>query len=242
LPKAGRVYRLGWLYFWFGMAAVGSGVAVTAFGWATTVTAALVSAALGCGAYCTSSRRVRARRHRQLIITVIVVALAGVALAGWLYCIGPAAAALPIAVVLTSPALFNRLDRRLPHRQQRGPSAGGGAAVLGTSPAEGSDQDDEPMKTSDAARAPAADLLPVEVGSLSDEALCQGWRTSFIALEQLLAAGDTAQQALLVSRRQQYLDELERRHPDGVAQWLLAGAGPASDPAPYILSPRHRSQ
>ncbi len=242
MPRGRQVYRLAWVYLWLSVAAVGSGVAVTSFGWVTTVTAALISAALACGAYCTSNKRIKARQHRRLIMTVSVGSLTGVGLAGWLYSVGPAAASLPIAALVTSPALLGRLDRRLSHCQWRGPlPAGSGPAnALSAVPAERDHRDDQLEEPRDATSPPVADTPPVLVQSLSDEHLCGAWRTSFVALERLLAEGDTAQQALMVSRRQQYLDELERRHPDGVAQWLLSGAHPGSDPAPYIVSPPRR--
>jgi hypothetical protein len=38
----------------------------------------------------------------------------------------------------------------------------------------------------------------------------------------------------LVRRRQETLDELERRDPEGFARWLASGAAVDSDPAAYV--------
>jgi hypothetical protein len=45
----------------------------------------------------------------------------------------------------------------------------------------------------------------------------------------------------LVARREEALDELERRDPDGFARWLAAGPNRASDPADFVRGgPAHR--
>ena len=44
------------------------------------------------------------------------------------------------------------------------------------------------------------------------------------ALNDTPCCGDVTQQASLLSARQAYLDEFERRNPAGFQQWLAAGA------------------
>jgi hypothetical protein len=43
-----------------------------------------------------------------------------------------------------------------------------------------------------------------------------------------------AARAAIVRRRQETLDELERRDPDGFARWLAGGPAPGSDPARFV--------
>jgi hypothetical protein len=74
--------------------------------------------------------------------------------------------------------------------------------------------------------APGADLV-----GLSTEALGQEWLRSSATLEAPL---DPATRARIVHRRQQALDELERRDPVGFARWLAAGATVDSNPAQYL--------
>jgi hypothetical protein len=69
------------------------------------------------------------------------------------------------------------------------------------------------------------------VHTLSVEALGREWLRTSAALAQ--TRGPLARQAL-VDRRQQALDELERRDPAGFARWLADEPTVESDPARYI--------
>jgi hypothetical protein len=73
--------------------------------------------------------------------------------------------------------------------------------------------------------------LPPALGELDDAALCLAWRRSFAALE---AARSPSGLLAVVTQRQLYLDELHRRHPDGVASWLASGARAASNPMRFL--------
>lgn len=77
--------------------------------------------------------------------------------------------------------------------------------------------------------APAASTVSVQ--ALSDAELCLAWRTSSTALQR---ARTISQQHRILTARQEYLDELQRRDPPGFAHWLSAGARPASDPSKYL--------
>jgi hypothetical protein len=73
------------------------------------------------------------------------------------------------------------------------------------------------------------------VPQLSTRALGQEWvRTSAVLAGRL----DPSARAALVLRRQEALDELERRDPVGFARWMLAGPVPGSDPADYVQGDR----
>lgn len=61
--------------------------------------------------------------------------------------------------------------------------------------------------------------------------LVHAWRASFTSLQR---AQTTTAKNEIVDRRQQYLDELERRDPDGIRRWLDSGARAASDPSRFI--------
>ncbi len=75
-----------------------------------------------------------------------------------------------------------------------------------------------------------ASLLP-PVADLPTAALGQEWlRTNAILAGRLGAAA----RASLVARREEALDELERRDPAGFARWLAAGPTLSSDPAGYV--------
>jgi hypothetical protein len=71
----------------------------------------------------------------------------------------------------------------------------------------------------------------VDLGGLTDQQLCRAWSTSYGALHRQSSA---AQVAAAVAERAKYLDELERRNPDGFATWLASGAHSPGNPLPYL--------
>ncbi len=80
---------------------------------------------------------------------------------------------------------------------------------------------------------PLPGLMDVDaVRNLDDEALCHAWRRSFVRLES--SRGPT-RRLEVVGLRQLYLDELERRHPAEVQEWLSSGARAAGNPLPFLL-------
>lgn len=66
---------------------------------------------------------------------------------------------------------------------------------------------------------------------LTDAELCLFWRISHLALQRHHIV---AHQLKIVTSRQEYLDEMERRNPAGFARWLYSGARPGSDPTRYL--------
>jgi hypothetical protein len=75
------------------------------------------------------------------------------------------------------------------------------------------------------------DRSAVPVSHLPTSALASEWRRTSAAWPGQL---DARTRQVLVQRRQEVLDELERRDPIGFARWLAAGASAASDPAPFM--------
>jgi hypothetical protein len=73
-------------------------------------------------------------------------------------------------------------------------------------------------------------LLPA-VAVLTTAELGQEWTRTTAVLAGPL---DAAARAALVARREEALDELERRDPAGFARWLAAGPTLSSDPAGYV--------
>jgi hypothetical protein len=75
------------------------------------------------------------------------------------------------------------------------------------------------------------DDSPVPVRVMSTEALGQEWLESTAALTGPL---EPAVRTAIVGRRQEALDELERRDPEGFLRWLTAGPVLDSDPAGFV--------
>jgi hypothetical protein len=80
------------------------------------------------------------------------------------------------------------------------------------------------------ASAGAGHLLP-PVSTLTTRALGDEWVRTTAELAGWLSP---AARASLVSRREEVLDELERRDPDGFGLWLAAGPAGGSDPAEFV--------
>jgi hypothetical protein len=76
----------------------------------------------------------------------------------------------------------------------------------------------------------SARVLP-PVAGLTTRELGREWARTTEALAGRL---DTGVRAALVRRREQALDELERRDPDGFTRWLAVGPVVGSDPADYV--------
>jgi hypothetical protein len=76
----------------------------------------------------------------------------------------------------------------------------------------------------------SAGLLP-PVWTLTTPEIGEEWLDSTVALAGPL---NTTTRQSLVNRRQEALDELERRDADGFARWLAVGPGRGSDPADYV--------
>jgi hypothetical protein len=105
----------------------------------------------------------------------------------------------------------------------------------------------------DGARALAA--APVTDAGKSSSALAASWvspwqppvsllGTSDLGIEWLRTTSalaspvESAARQQIVRRRQETLDELERRDPAGFARWLVAGAATDSDPATFVRGER----
>ncbi|WP_448625596.1 hypothetical protein [Geodermatophilus sp. URMC 64] len=73
--------------------------------------------------------------------------------------------------------------------------------------------------------------LTAPVSDLPTAALGREWVRTTAALAGWL---EPAARESLVRRRQEALDELERRDPEGFASWLADGPQPGSDPAEYV--------
>ncbi|MEV4049730.1 hypothetical protein AB0J55_00965 [Amycolatopsis sp. NPDC049688] len=73
----------------------------------------------------------------------------------------------------------------------------------------------------------------VPVTDMTTEDLCVGWRRSYFLL--ILATDEEARRRV-VQRRQDFLDEIERRDRRGFLRWLDSGAKAGSDPSPYLTT------
>jgi hypothetical protein len=88
-----------------------------------------------------------------------------------------------------------------------------------------------PVEAEQPASMNVSELATADVRSMGTRELVRDWRRSYVALEQ---ASDSATKMALVQARQEFLDELERRNPDGLHEWLESGARAAGDPTKFM--------
>jgi hypothetical protein len=72
----------------------------------------------------------------------------------------------------------------------------------------------------------------VSLSSLSTRELCALWRKSSAGLR---AAPTVSARAEVVAARGELLDELERRDPQAMAEWIQAGALEPEGPSAYLV-------
>jgi hypothetical protein len=175
---------------------------------AAFVALALVAGTVACLAGGAAGDRSRERRGRAAWEAAAVGAggtlAAALLLAGLVVLLG-GALAVPLAGGAGAAAVLMHLLRR---RRRVGPAA------------------------ATASPGPAGRIAVIRpVRTLSTGALGREWLLSSAALGVLL---DVAGRQAIVRRRQDLLDELERRDPAGFARWMAAGPLPGSDPADYL--------
>lgn len=153
------------------------------------------------------------RRVGTGLRTGVVATAVAVAVIGLVAVFGGLGLLLSVLLAATSPPLVDRYGRWLERRRLDRREA--------QIPADERDVSDMPRR---------------RCSEMTTEELVLAWRTSFNAL---LRAQTTAAKNAVVARRQQYLDELERRDPDGLRRWLDSGARAASDPSRFIHDDEH---
>jgi len=123
---------------------------------------------------------------------------------------------------------FSRHPSSSRHRSAAGPVAPAGGLRIAASTSAVATMSEE---------VPGADgsTPAVEVGAMTTTELVLAWRRSYL---QLMGVRSPSQLAILAARRQQLLDELERRDRPGVERWLRSGARAASDPSRFLQRPR----
>jgi len=197
-----------------GIASWGLGAVVISVVVAATTAAVVASSVWGADGWPAVPRIVRVTLATALITPAAVGLIAVFKFAGVL---------LVLTLAATTPALTSLVHARR-HAQSDPPVAQPDSAtprVRATSLADGP------------AAAPARELR-----FLDDEALCLAWRRSFRLLE---VAPSAAERLSVVEQRQQYLDELNRRSPEGLTAWLASGARASGNPLPYVDDARRRA-
>lgn len=219
---------------------------------ALLLAAGMVGATLSLSAEAVSSDTIDLVRAARAGLRAGVVVLVGVGLA---VSLGAAGVAFLALLLLTRPRLradagaaWARLRRREEQRSEGDEAArsgrpGGGrddawdrtvAGSLATDPTPASvPTPSASVPIADAPLDAAPDWSPTLAvpTHLSDHDLCLAWESGGRALHRCATVGERLE---VVRVRQACLDELERRRPDAVRAWFLAGADPDTSPARYL--------
>lgn len=212
-----KVYRVVWLIVCAAFALVGVSVAF----YASPAEMLLMSVA---SAVVTTSwsvlvvgheDRTRGSRARRLLGAALVGGTTGGAFVGYAVVFGAGVILLAMALLGTSPYAIRAYGRRL--RATAETSGARFDAVVAAFAYTG------------------LGFVPVQRGSelcmLTDEQLCEAWRSSTTALR----GGSPHRLKRTVEDRQRYLDELERRNPNGIAVWLACRDTAERDPLVYLV-------
>nr|WP_271213748.1 hypothetical protein [Rhodococcus wratislaviensis]GLK40980.1 hypothetical protein GCM10017611_78550 [Rhodococcus wratislaviensis] len=213
------VYRILWWVVTVPLGLVGFAVAIFTVHPDVLVSAAFAAAVTGGGLTAmVADRSATATPRSSLPTAALNAATAGAILIGVVGLIAlSGAAAVPLVLVLTVTA--EPVARRL----RRWPPL---AQLLSRQPSALCDPDE--MTAPGSLPEP-----PPRCEELSDDALCRSWRTSFAELQNARSVTDRLRLARI---RQQYLDEIERRDPQGFAAWFTTGARAGSDPSKFLTT------
>lgn len=235
-------YRAAWLLGVVLLGALGTWAAIETLDVGGVLTILVLAACVGVSVALVpmSDGSVRPWRHAMHVGAVsggVVVASAGL-----MGMFGPWGALLAVALALFSPAVLTRA-RSWYHQLEVGTFDGGEArhAPAGRRPATPRSRGVLPDLEYDGGPAAVPGDKPpfseqawmaAEPESMDDPGLCLAWRRTYLALQR---AGAPDSQLRIVQRREQLLDELERRNESGFTAWLEAGSRAAADPSRYFL-------
>ena len=158
-----------------------------------------------------------------------VLVVAGVATVA-----GGAVATLAVAAGLVAFVVVGAIRRRRRRHDPAGATTKDRTSPVGVDAPVSPDRGPVPVR----GHLDGIPLLLPPVTALTTRALGDEWLRTTAALAGRL---DPAARQWLVARREEALDELERRDPGGFARWMAAGPTRASDPAAFVRGgPVHR--
>ncbi|QWZ08769.1 hypothetical protein KRR39_02625 [Nocardioides panacis] len=219
--RLGRAGAGAWTFVLTVVTTIGLLAATTLWGWGTCLAVVLSS---GLCAGCLATVTGPARPGRLVRISALWGALVA-GTAGLVQLTGPLSLLVLLPLAATAPALWSRVRvwRIL---------AGGPPVEQEATPGPASEVPGVPSDLEQ--RVPA---LVAILGALDDAELCLAWRRSFVLLNE---ATSPREKLVVVTLRERYLEELQRRSPAGVSRWLDSGARASGNPLPF-LEDRRRS-
>lgn len=211
-----KAYRAVWLIVCAAFAVVGVSVAFYAAPYDLVVLSTECGVAVGIWSLLVAryGERSRSSRVRFVLLAGLTGAAAGGAFVGHAVVWGPGVIVLVTALAGTSPVVLRKTARAL--RAAWGSS--GGVELAGS-----------------ALACAGLGYVPIPRGDdlslLTDDQLCEAWRSSTTGVR----GGSTNRLEGIVEQRQRYLEEFERRNPEGLKVWLASTDTAGCDPAVYLV-------
>lgn len=230
-------YRRGWRTAVVVLVALGLVTALVFVGWSTNVVAFLMGGTLVASVHL-SIGLAQERQASDLIRDVLRLAaragLCVVAIVGYATAIGLGTMWLLLLVAVTAPPLVSRL---WPQRADPVPRPEAAPRPPAKPKAGKKPRAERKAKRQPKVEPPPPEPVvlkapePPDLTDLSDEDLCLAWRRSFTELQSCTT---DEQRLAVVTTRNAYLDELERRAPGAFGQWLESGPRAAGNPAKFF--------
>ncbi|GAB2656041.1 hypothetical protein [Kribbella swartbergensis] len=245
-------YQRGWRTAVVVLVVLGLVTAFVFVGWSTIVIAFLMGGTLVASVHLSvglAQERPTSELVRDVLRWATRAGLCVVATTGYATAIGTGTMWLLLLVAVTSPPLVNffRPQQSAPavRRPEVSPEPREPRPQQPTKDDRKAKKKQPKFKPESEPEPPALEPMPVEsvqpkppapmdLSALTDEELCLAWRRSFTELQSCTT---DEQRLAVVTARNAYLDELERRAPEAFAQWLDSGPRAAGNPAKFF-SPR----
>jgi type IV secretory pathway VirB10-like protein len=240
-------YRRGWRTAVVILAALGLVTALVFVGWSTNVVAFLMGGTLVASVHLSvglAQERQASDLMRDVLRFATRAGLCVVAVVGYATAIGLGTLWLLLLIGITSPPVVSwlwpqRAEAIRPADDVRRPRAEPKPEIVRKAKKQPK-PDRKPRRKNNHQPPPPPEPVvlkapePPNLTDLSDEDLCLAWRRSFTELQ---ACTTDEQRLAVVTARNAYLDELERRAPEAFGQWLDSGPRAAGNPAKFF-SPR----
>lgn len=235
-------YRNVWLTLAGGLTAVGAGAALLAWPAVVVLTFLLFATVVAAGTASMTTEEGQGPPWRRAVRTGSAAAAALVGAGGLIDLLGTWGFVLVVTTAAINPRVVAwgvRVTAAL--GDEDGSPAAPAPRVdvwLAEAQAERPRESDVPVPAFPPSTATPWMREPVE--NMDDQTLCLAWRSSYVALQR---TSSMARELAIVQRRQDLLDELERRSARGFSAWLASSPRAAGDPSRYLSDDsraRHR--
>jgi hypothetical protein len=234
-------YRYVWLTLAGGLTAFGLVAALVAWRPVAVLTFLLLATVVAAGTASMTTQEGQRLPWRRAARTGTTTAAAVVGAGGLIDLLGAWGFGLLVATAAVCPPVVARIARLSAALGDEGSGSAARGPRVAVWRAEAEAERAREPGTPVPARTASVDApwMARDVGSMDDDTLCLAWRSSYVALQR---TSSMARELMIVQRRQDLLDELERRSAKGFSAWLASSPRAAGDPSRYLADHSHARQ